>query len=252
MNMMKIVIADDEPLARARLQALVEEIGLGEVVAEACNGKEVLSAVHAYQPEIILLDIRMPGMDGMRTAEKLGSLDPLPAIIFTTAYDDHAIEAFERQAVDYLMKPIRKARLEQALKRAHTFVQNQSKNKSPPPSQEPKARTHIRYFLQGETRLVPVNQIYYFISDQKYVVLRWTEGEILINEALKDLEEEFAGQFLRIHRGALVAMVQLAGFFKKDARSYVRLKDVEEPLEVSRRHLLDVKTIIKDMRLPSQ
>jgi len=248
--MMKIVIADDEPLARIRLQALVEELGLGDVVAEACNGKEVLSAVHAYQPEIILLDIRMPGMDGMRTAEKLGSLHPLPAIIFTTAYDDHAVEAFERQAVDYLLKPIRKDRLEQALKRAHTFVQNQSP--TPPPSQVPTARTHIRYFLHGETRLVPVNQIYYFISEQKYVVLRWTEGEVLINEALKDLEQEFAGQFLRIHRGALVAMVQLAAFFKKNGRSYIRLKDVEEPLEVSRRHLRNVKTIIKDMRLPSQ
>jgi len=246
---MKILIADDEPLARIRLQALVEELGLGEVVAEAYNGKEVLSAVHAYQPEIILLDIRMPGMDGMRTAEKLGSLHPLPAIIFTTAYDDHAVEAFERNAVDYLMKPIRKDRLEQALKRAHTFIQNQSP--TPPPEQVPKARTHIPYFLHGETRLVPVNQIYYFTTDQKYVVLRWTEGQVLINETLRDLEQEFAGQFLRIHRSTLIALVQLAGLFRKDERAYVRLKDVEEPLEVSRRHLQTIKTIITDMRIPS-
>ncbi|MEN8215839.1 MAG: LytTR family DNA-binding domain-containing protein [Pseudomonadota bacterium] len=248
--MMKIIIADDEPLARNRLQALIEELGMGEIVAEARNGKEVLSAVHAYQPEIILLDIRMPGMDGMQTAEALASLHPQPAVIFTTAYSDHAVEAFERHAVDYLMKPIRKERLEQALKRAYTFIQNQSPN---PPEPTPAARTHISYYLHGERRVVPVNQIYYFLSEQKYVTLRWAKGEILINEALRDLEKEFAGQFLRIHRSTLVAMVQLASFFKeKNGRSYLRLKDVEEPLEVSRRHLQTVKSILKDMRLPYQ
>jgi two-component system response regulator AlgR len=248
---MKIIIADDEPLARVRLQALVEELGMGEVVAEARNGKEVLSAVHAYQPEIILLDIRMPGMDGMQTAEALASLHPQPAVIFTTAYSDHAVEAFERQAVDYLMKPIRKERLEQAFKRAYTFIQNQLAN--PPSLPTPVARSHISYYLHGERRVVPVNQIYYFLSEQKYVTLRWAEGEVLINEALRDLEKEFAGQFLRIHRSALVAMVQIAGFFKdKNGRSYLRLKDVEEPLEVSRRHLQTVKSILKDMRLSYQ
>jgi two-component system response regulator AlgR len=242
--MMKIIIADDEALARARLLALVGELGLGEVVAEASNGRDVLSAAHAYQPDIILLDIRMPGMDGMQAAEQLASLHPKPAVIFTTAFGE--------QAVDYLMKPIRKERLEQAIKRAHAFLQAQS---SSPPSASPKpaARTHISYIRQGETRLIPVNQIYYFFTDQKYVALRCSAGEVLISEALRDLENEFAGQFLRIHRSTLVAMVQIAGLFKmKDGHSYLRLKDVEEPLEVSRRHLHTVKTILKDMRLSSQ
>lgn len=247
---MKILIADDEPLARDRLQALVDELGMGEIVAEAGNGKEVLSAVHAYSPDIVLLDIRMPGMDGMQTAQELASLYPAPTVIFTTAYSEHALEAFEHNAVDYLMKPIRKDRLEQALKRAYSFRQTQS---PPPSTSTPAARTHISYPLRGETRLIPVNQIDYFFAQQKYVVVCWARREALITESLKDLEKEFAGQFLRIHRHTLVAMVRIACLFKdSNGHSYLRLKDIEEPLEVSRRHLQTIKKVLKDMRLACQ
>lgn len=246
---MKILIVDDEPLARDRLRALVSEIGIGKIVAEAGNGKDALHVARVHQPEVVLLDIRMPGMDGMQAAEQLALLHPTPIIIFTTAYGEYALEAFERQAVDYLLKPIRKERLEQALKRAYTFIQTQS----PRPLQTattPSARTHISYYLRGEVRLIPVKQIYYFFAHQKYVVLRWKEGEVLISETLKDLENEFAGQFLRIHRSTLVALVHVARLSKEsNGRSYLHLKNINDPLEVSRRHLQTVKKVLKDMRI---
>ncbi len=248
---MKILIVDDEPLARARLHALVEELGSSyEIVADVNNGNEALSAAHAFQPEVILLDIRMPGMDGLEAAEQFASQHPPPALIFTTAYSEHAVEAFEHQAVDYLLKPIRKDRLEQALKRAYSFALSQL---SPMPIGTPNARTHISYHFRGEVRLIPVNQIYYFLADKKYVVVHWKEGEALLTDALKELEQEFAGQFLRIHRSTLVAMGQIRSLIrKKNGRSYIHLKALDESLEVSRRHLQNVKKLLKDMRLQDQ
>jgi two-component system response regulator AlgR len=242
--MMNILIVDDEPLARARLEALVDELGMGKVVAEAGSGREALEAVRVYQPEIVLLDIRLPGMDGMQVVQQLASLHPTPAVIFTTAYSEHAVQAFEHRAVDYLMKPIHKDRLEQALQRAYAFLEK----KSSPPT--PLARTHIRYYQRGEEHLVPVNQIYDFFAHQKYVIVHWAKGEVLISETLKDLEQEFAGQFLRVHRSTLVAIVQITGLKKDNGRSYVLLKDVPEPLEVSRQHLKALKKLLKDMRIP--
>ncbi len=245
---MKILIADDESLARDRLCSLVDELGMGEVVAEASNGKGALENVRAHQPEVVLLDIRMPGIDGMQTLRELALLHPTPAVILTTAYGEHALEAFEYQAVDYLLKPIRKERLEQALKRAYAFLQTQS---TTPPTPTPTARTHISYYLRGELHLVPVNKIYYFFAHQKYVELYWTQGKALILETVKDLEKEFAGQFLRLHRSTLVATVQLAGLRKDSSgRNYVLLRDIPEQLEVSRRHLKALKQLLKDMRIP--
>jgi two-component system, LytTR family, response regulator AlgR len=244
--MMKILIVDDEPLARERLRALVNEMGMGEVVGEAGNGKEALLMVRAHEPQVVLLDTRMPGMDGIEAAQQLTSLDQPPVVIFTTAYSEHALEAFEHQAIDYLLKPISKERLEQALKRAYAFIQGQLK--SPPAT--PAARTHISYFKRGELCLLPVNKVYYFFAHQKYIIVYWEGGEVLITEALKDLEQEFAGQFLRIHRSTLVALTQITSLSRENNRTYLRLKDVSKPLEVSRRHVQKVKQILRDMRLP--
>jgi two-component system response regulator AlgR len=245
--MMKILIVDDEPLARERLHALVNEIGIGKVIGEASNGKEALLIARGQQPQLVLLDIRMPAMDGMQTAEQLALLHPQPVVIFITAYGDRALEAFERQAIDYLLKPVRKERLEQALKRAYTLIYSQSQL----PSTKPAARTHISYYIRGELRLIAVTEIYYFFAHQKYVVLRWKEGEILISEPLKQLEQEFAGQFLRVHRSTLVALVKVVRLSKDNhGHSYLQLKDIREPLEVSRRHLPKVKKVLRDMRIP--
>lgn len=249
--MMKIVIVDDEELARARLFALVHELGMGTVVAEACNGREAIQVIHAHQPHVVLLDILMPGMNGMEVADQLVNLNlnPTPIIIFTTAYSEHAVEAFERQAIDYLLKPIRKERLEQALKRAYTLLQTQPLGDTDLP--KPVARTHIGAYIRGEIRLIPVQQVYYFLASQKYVVMHWKQGEVLISEALKDLEEEFAGQFLRIHRAILVAARYIASLSKTTTgRYYIKLKDLDKSLEVSRRLLPAVKRTLRDMRIP--
>jgi two-component system response regulator AlgR len=244
---MKILIVDDETLARERLRALLAEIGIGQIIGEAANGKEALRLVQAHRPDVILLDIRMPAMDGMQAAEALLAVQPAASIIFTTAYGDRALEAFEKQAVDYLLKPIRKERLEQALRK--TLLLKQSLTEFPEP--KPSSRTHISYYVRGELRLVPVKDVYYFYCHQKYVVLRWRQGEILVSETLKELEKEFAGQFLRIHRSTLVAMVQIAALMKDgDGHSYVKLKDLDQKLEISRRHLQLVKKVLKDMRIP--
>lgn len=247
---MKIVIVDDERLARDRLRALVNETGIGEVLGEAGNGREALSVIHALHPDLVLLDIRMPGMDGMKVAQELSNVTPMPIVIFTTAYGDHALEAFEHQAVDYLLKPIRKDRLEKALRRAQTLLQQDMVSSSDDPEKRPSARSHISVTIRGELRLIPVNQIFYFMADEKYVILHWTQGEVLIGETLKDLEKEFAGQFLRIHRSTLVSMVHVISLSKdNDGRSYIRLKGRTEMLEVSRRHLPEVRKILKDMRI---
>lgn len=244
---MRILIADDEPLARDRLRALVKELGMGEVIAEANNGKETLSAARAYQPDVVLLDIRMPGMNGMQTAQQLSLLCPPPTVIFTTAYEEHALEAFERQAVDYLLKPIRKERLEQALKKVNALIRSRLSTETT----QPAARTHISAYIRGEIHLIPVKQIYYFQASQKYVALHWSQGEVLISESLKELESEFAGQFLRIHRSTLVAIVHVISLNKNSqGGTYIKLKEINKPLEVSRRHLPKVKKILRDMRIP--
>lgn len=243
---MKILIVDDERLARERLTSLVKETGLGEVVGDAANGKEALSAVHAYQPDVVLLDIRMPGMDGMQLANHLKEVHPQPAIIFTTAYGDRALDAFEHQAIDYLLKPIRKERLQQALKRARNLLNLDTEED---PSQAG-ARSHISVNIRSNLKLIPVNEIYYFSADEKYVVLHWRQGEALLSETLKDLEKEFGGQFLRIHRSTLVSINFISSLTKeKNGRCHIQLKEGNTALEISRRHLPTVRKVLKDMRL---
>ncbi|MFK5970251.1 MAG: LytTR family DNA-binding domain-containing protein [Candidatus Marithrix sp.] len=239
--MIKLIIVDDEPLARKRLCALVYEIGIAEVVAEADNGKEALKFFQIYKPDVLLLDIHLPEIDGMQIAKQLLSATPSPIIIFTTAYSEHALEAFNHQAIDYLVKPIRKERLEQALRRVYNFLPT-----------IPTARTHISYFKQGEKSLIAINEIYYFLAQENYTMLRWQGREILINESLKDLEQEFAGYFIRIHRRFLISIKQIKTLVKeKNGHSYIKLKDIPEALEVSRRQLPTVNKLLKDIHIPT-
>jgi len=245
---MKILIVDDERLARERLRALLNELGGYEIIGEACNGREAVSIAKSQQPDVVLLDIRMPSMDGMSAAEILSTLHPAPAIIFITAYGDHALEAFEKQAVDYLLKPIRKERLSQSLKRAYALLHPQVEHQEAP---QDSARSHITANVRGELRLIPLNKIFYFLADEKYVALFWKEGQVLINEPLKDLEIEFAGQFLRIHRSTLVAIIHIVSLVKnRDGQHFVKLKESDKLLEISRRHLPTVRKILRDMHLP--
>lgn len=245
---MNILIVDDEPLARERLRALLGELGIKEeTIAEADNGRNAISIARACHPEVVLLDIRMPGTDGMQVAQALSLLHPTPSIIFTTAYGDRALEAFEYKAVDYLLKPINKEHLRHALKRAHLLKQSLAVS---PVSDA--SRSHISVTMRGQLQLIPVNQIYYFIADQKFVTFHSTNGQFLISDTLKDLEKEFAGQFLRIHRATLVAVTKIDSLNKdKNGHSYVKLRGLNTVLEVSRRHLPTVRKTLKDMRVLS-
>jgi len=256
---LKIMIVDDEHLARERLQALLSELGIGKVIGEANNGVKAIEFARISHPDIILLDIRMPQMDGIKAATHFMEMSPSPVLIFTTAYSDYALEAFEHQAVDYLMKPIRKERLEQALKRAYLMV-TQSENLTQLSQTQIGARSHITAEIQNETHFIPVKQIYYFKGDGRYLAVRWTQGTVLISEKLKDLEKEFAGQFLRIHRSTLVNIVHIASLNKKLAVEngkekrfyYLKLETINETVEVSRRYLSLIKPLLQDLRLPYQ
>lgn len=239
---MKILICDDEPLAVERLVRLVGQLG-HEVVATAQHGLEVKSLVEQYRPDVLLLDIQMPELDGLSCAKQLSSLSFKPAIIFCTAYDQHALAAFHVQAQAYLLKPIAKQDLQQALEHVVQPTQaqlNQFKNDAEN-MQEPPQLSHRQCITARSHRgveLIPIEQIYYFLADQKYVSVRHRQGFVLIDETLKELESEFAEHFIRIHRNALVSIHELDGLETICSGQYqVRFRQIEDRLAVSRRHL---------------
>lgn len=243
---MKILIVDDEPLARKRLERLLEEIGGCNVAGEAGNGVEALRRSSELSPDIVLLDIRMPEMDGIEIAKQLARLPNPPAIVFVTAFSDHALSAFEAHAVDYLVKPIRKERLEQALAKAHTLNRAQLAALAKADA-TPTGRSHLSVTVRGNLELIPIGDVFYFHADQKYVRVCSAHGEALIEDSLKQLEDEFPAFFIRIHRNALVAVAHIAGI-EKDAmgRCYLKLRRSDEKLEISRRLLPEVRRHLKN------
>lgn len=243
---MKIMIVDDEQLARDRLARMVAQLEGHEVVAEAGNGTAALARAQETDPEVVLLDIRMPGMDGLETARHLSELDEPPAVIFCTAYEEHAVQAFDLQAVGYLLKPVRRENLEQALAKAQRV--NKAQLAALAEGDGPPQRTHISARTRRGIELVPVDDVRYFQADQKYVTVRHGEGEVIIDESLKDLETEFGERFLRIHRNCLVGTAFIESLERQGpGQSCIRLKDVPEPLDVSRRHLSGVRKFVKSL-----
>jgi len=245
---MKILIADDEPLARARLKRLVDENDAHNVVAEANDGKEVLLMCSKHNPDIVLMDIRMPDMDGLEAAYHLSKLENPPAIIFTTAFSEHALEAFNSNAVDYLLKPIRKENLDEALQKARKVNRAQlmelGKN-----DETDHRRTHISAQISGNIQLIPVDEIYFFHAEQKYVTVRHLKGEVIIDDSLKSLEEEFSERFIRIHRNALVAKLRMDSLEKQSSGQWmVKLRGLDLKLEVSRRHMTQVRKQLKQQK----
>ncbi len=238
---MRILIVDDEKLARERLRELIADIGGYTVVGEAANGAEAVEKTAELNPDVLLMDIRMPGMDGLEAAMHLMGMENPPSVIFTTAYDQHALDAFEVNAVDYLLKPIRKDRLANALAKAHKLTMRQLKEVSESREEVPE-RTHISVHLRGNIRLVPVPDIVYFVADSKYVVARAASEEHLIEDSLVNLEKEFGERFLRIHRNALVATPYIKGIEKTPAGTWqVALRGIDKKLDVSRRHAAAVR-----------
>jgi two-component system response regulator AlgR len=229
----RVLVVDDEAPARDRLVQLVEDIGDFTVVGTAGDGREALELVESCNPDIVLMDIRMPRMDGIEAAGHLSQLEQPPAVIFVTAFDDYALKAFETAAVGYILKPVRRARLEEGLARAARPTRAQLASINP----EDRQRRHISARSGDHLHLIPVQDVLYFRAGQKYVSVRHGGGSHLIDESLKELEGEFAEEFVRIHRNALVALRHIQAIEKGDGgQLQVRLRDCEETLPVSRRH----------------
>ena len=241
---MRCLVVDDESLARERLARLLAELPGWELCGEAGSGAEALRQTERLQPDLVLLDIRMPGMDGLEAARYLAGFDRPPAVVFTTAYGDHALEAFDAHAIDYLLKPIHPERLRQALDKVAR--QGAMSPGLPGEAARSSRRTHFCARVRGNLELIPVDDVVFLQADNKYVTVRSPGQQILVEESLKSLEQELGASFLRIHRNALVAMHAVRGL-EKDPAGHCRvlLEGVEDRLEVSRRLLPEVRRRIK-------
>ena len=187
----------------------------------------------------------MPAMDGLEASSHISQMDDAPAIIFTTAYDEYALEAFNVNAIDYLLKPVRRQKLEEAILKASSLNQAQLNVIK---SQKEPGRSHISTKISGNIKLIPINNIIYFQADQKYVTVKHINGETIIEDTLKELQVEFAQIFIRVHRNALIAKDYISGLYRDgEGHSYVTLKDMGIKLEISRRHLAEVKKLIKSL-----
>ena len=243
---LRVFIVDDEPPARNRLRDLLndcsEQLAL-EIVGEAGNGQEALDKLMETPADVVLLDIRMPQMDGIELAQHLNKLPKPPVIIFTTAYDTYAIKAFELHAIDYLLKPIRLGRLFDALTRARAAVPVQTEVLR---DLLPEPRKFLSIHERGKIHLVPIEQVLFLRAELKYITVRTAEHEYLLEESLTALEKEFATRFVRVHRNCLVAKDAIEGFEKGSEEGegsgwMVKLKGLDELLPISRRQQHIVK-----------
>ena len=247
---LKILIADDEAPARNRLRDLLADVVLSnialiEIVAEAKNGKEALDLAESCKPDVMLLDIRMPVMDGIEAAQHAQKLAHKPHIIFTTAFDAYAIKAFDLNAVDYLLKPIRLERLQTAINKAHALQPTNILTNSDAALkaiQTPlqKARSHLSIHERGRVLLVPIETIIYLRAELKYITVRTLEREYLIEESLTHLETEFGERFIRLHRNCIVAPQFIMGYEKRlnddnEQQWVALLKNIPETIAISRR-----------------
>lgn len=244
---MKLVIVDDEPLARERLRRLIDDFPAWDVVGEAANGHEGLEVIRDTEPDLALLDIRMGGMDGLQLARALAELDPPPAVVFTTAYSEHALSAFDAHAIGYLLKPIRRDKLRDALSRARrpTQAQLQAIDALTRPNHGT-GRHHILATVRDSIIRVPIEEVLYFLADQKYTTVYHLHGEVLIEESLKSLESSLGDRFCRVHRKALVAREYIHGMERKqdDGHYYLLMRHSDARIPISRRRLAEVRRIL--------
>ncbi|HYQ39722.1 MAG TPA: LytTR family DNA-binding domain-containing protein [Pseudomonas sp.] len=248
---MNVLIVDDEPLARERLARLLGQLD-GYRVLEPCasNGEEALALIDSLKPDIVLLDIRMPGLDGLQVAARLCEREAPPAVIFCTAHDEFALEAFQVSAVGYLVKPVRPEALEEALHKAQRPNRVQLAALTRPAAEgQGVPRSHISARTRKGIDLIPLEQVIYFIADHKYVTLRHEHGEVLLDEPLKALEDEFGERFVRIHRNALVARERIERLQRTALGHFqLYLRGLgDEALTVSRRHVAGVRKLMNEL-----
>lgn len=260
----RLFIVDDEAPARSRLKTLLSDIGAEcphDLVGEAGTAQAALDTIAFVAPDIVLLDVQMPGMTGIELAAHLMKAPSPPAVIFVTAYDEYALKAFDVHALDYLLKPVRAARLAEAIRRAaelrgHSTTQATSISGATASLQV--ARQHFSVQERGRVLLVPVADVIYLKAEQKYVTLRTRTRQYLIEESLTSIEEELTANFVRVHRNALVARDAIVGvergaqLIDNDVEGdkaqdvwQVILRDVDECLPISRRQWPVVKALVR-------
>lgn len=247
---MRVLVVDDEKLARERLSRMVATLEGYEVVAEAADGDSAVRMAMQFEPDIVLLDIRMPGTDGMKAADQLAKLPYPPAVIFCTAFGEHAIEAFDVNAAGYLLKPVRREALTDALAKVGRVnkVQIRAISGEEETDDQRRARTHISAKTRRGIELIPLSEVRFFQADHKYVTVRHEKGEVLIDDTLRELETEFGDKVVRIHRNALVMMDHLEGLERDSAGHYqVRMRGVDERLDVSRRHVSGLRRLVQSL-----
>jgi two-component system response regulator AlgR len=245
---LKILVVDDEAPARRRLRELLDDCAAALpllVVGEAASGREALGLLGSTPADLVLSDIHMPDMDGIELARHLLKLPLPPVLIFTTAYHEHAIAAFEVHAIDYLMKPVRVQRLLAALQKVPRLKPLSGTRLDRLPAT---ARRFLSVTERSRVVLVPIEEIIYLKAELKYITIRTAEREYLLEESLTKLEEEFAARFVRVHRNCLVARDAIRGFERHvsaegDAHWEVLMRDVPEALPVSRRQQFIVREI---------
>jgi two-component system response regulator AlgR len=237
-----LLIVDDEAPARDRLERLVDELPGWSVAGCCATGREAIEQVGRLEPAVVLLDIRMPGISGIEVARHLTALEHPPAVVFTTAYDQYALEAFESRAVGYLVKPVRRERLAAALEQAARLSDGTLRQLGGGGDGPSGARQHLAVRVRDDLELISVADIFYFQAEQKYVTIRHAGGESLIEDSLKNLEDEFGDAFVRIHRSVLVAVAKIAALEKCDDGGHrLRLRQIDQSLQVSRRQLGELK-----------
>ena len=246
---MRVLVVDDEKLARERLNRMVDTFDDYELVGVAESGEEAIRQAIVLEPDIVLLDIRMPGMDGIEAGEQMSSLAVPPAVIYCTAFGEHAIDAFGVNASAYLMKPVRREALVESLGNASRVNKLQravvlGRDESP----KVRTRTHISARTRRGIELIPLTEVKFFQADHKYVTVRHEGGEVLIDDTLRDLESEFGDRLVRIHRNALVMMEHLEGLERDPSGHYqVRMRGIDERLGVSRRHVSGLRKLVQSL-----
>ena len=244
---MDTLIVDDEPLARNRLRRMLQQLG-HEVVAEAQNKDEALEAVNDHDPAVVLLDIEMPGCSGLAVGQTISSFDNPPAIIFCTAYDHYALDAFDTLAVSYLLKPIRKDQLAAALAKAQKLTKAQLEIVPDSNESSQSSRKHITAKTYHGIELIELDSIRCFMADHKYVTVFHTNGSVLIDDTLKELELELSNRFVRVHRNALISIEHIQSVEHDTNGHYsVCLADVEERPAVSRRYISKLRKVVKSI-----
>lgn len=271
---MRVVVVDDEPLARRRLCDVLSDVRSqcpNEVVAECANGREAVSKIELLRPDLVVLDVQMPGMNGIELARHLAALEAPPLIVFSTAFDDYALQAFEVHAIDYLLKPVRAERLRDCLQRVAVRLTERAAQMQVAKAAHVQAAAgdadwaavaqeagvHRRYLSvteRGSVLLIPVDDVLYFRAELKYTTIRTAEREYLSEESLTSLEEELGERFVRVHRNALVSRAAIAGTTRAtdpgDGETgehswRVLLRGVHETLPISRRQWPLIKSLLR-------